>query len=94
MRALVLGMAVGLVACTPTPKPDQQATSGGCGDSRVAKLVGQVWNETRRAETLKTSGARSLRVIAPGTVVTMDYRPDRLNIETDAAGRITRLNCG
>ena len=30
------------------------------------------------------------RVIEPGTKVTRDYRPDRLNIEIDAAGVIVR----
>ena len=35
-----------------------------------------------------------VRIIAPGSAVTMDYRADRLNADLDAAGRITRLWCG
>ncbi|MBS3981521.1 MAG: hypothetical protein KGZ77_17250 [Rhodobacteraceae bacterium] len=34
------------------------------------------------------------RLIYPGTAVTEDYRPDRLNIDLDATGRITGLWCG
>jgi len=34
------------------------------------------------------------RVIAPGTAVTKDYRPDRLNIHLDGSNVITRLSCG
>lgn len=33
------------------------------------------------------------RVIPPGFAVTMDYREDRLNIETDSRGVITKIGC-
>ena len=35
-----------------------------------------------------------VRVIAPGMAVTMDYNAARLNLETDARGRIVRFHCG
>jgi hypothetical protein len=35
----------------------------------------------------------SARVIAPGTAVTDDFRPNRLNIITDDNGVITALQC-
>ena len=93
-RALALMAVAGLTACTPMPRSEVMNDELGCGDGKVTKLVGQVWSESLRAGTLKHSGARELRVIAPGMAVTMDYRPDRLNIETDAQGRITRIKCG
>lgn len=93
-RALGMIALTGLAACAPAPKPAAFGEGSTCGDTRVAKLVGQVWRESQRAKTLKASGAPSLRVIAPRTVVTMDFRPERLNIETDANGRITRIKCG
>lgn len=34
------------------------------------------------------------RIIGPSTAVTMDYRPDRLNVQHDAAGVIIRIFCG
>ena len=34
------------------------------------------------------------RIVGPGIAVTMDYRSDRMNIEIDGAGRITRVYCG
>lgn len=34
------------------------------------------------------------RIIPPGTAVTMDYIPDRLNLEVDSQGQITRVYCG
>lgn len=35
-----------------------------------------------------------VRIVAPGMAVTMDYSEARLTVETDAAGLITRANCG
>lgn len=34
------------------------------------------------------------RVIGPDTLVTQDYRPNRLNAATDANGVVTGLTCG
>ncbi len=34
------------------------------------------------------------RVIGPDTLVTQDYRPNRLNVTTDAAGIVTAVTCG
>ena len=34
------------------------------------------------------------RLIYPGTPVTEDSRPDRLNIDIDQSGRITGVWCG
>jgi len=34
------------------------------------------------------------RVLAPGAPMTMDYRPDRLNVEVTKDGIVRRLYCG
>ncbi|NNU79330.1 hypothetical protein HMH01_02660 [Halovulum dunhuangense] len=38
--------------------------------------------------------APKVRFIGPGDSVTMDNQPDRLNIELDAQGVVTRVYCG
>ena len=43
---------------------------------------------------LAASGAKTLRWVAKGMMVTMDYRGDRLTIHLDAANRVERANCG
>ena len=99
-RAVPIVALLALVGCAPTQTPpsraDQMADlpTEACGQGYVADLLGKRWSDSMRAATLKRSGAKTLRVIAPGTAVTMDYRTDRLNLETDAEGRITRLRCG
>lgn len=94
IRAAILLVLLPLAACATTPEVAGLPDMSGCGDTKVANLIGKHWTEALRAPTQKRAGTQNLRVIAPGDAATMDYRPDRLNIETDADGRVARLKCG
>ncbi len=94
IRFTVLLAVLPLAACVTTPKAEQVSGMSECGSAKAADLISKRWTEALSASTLKRTGARGLRVIAPGDAVTMDYRPDRLNIETDAQGKVVRLRCG
>ena len=37
---------------------------------------------------------RTVRVLPPGSLYTQDYIPQRLNVDVDGGGTITRLWCG
>lgn len=65
-----------------------------CGLGSIGDLVGKAVTETMADDARKRSGARAARVIRPGTMVTMDFRPDRLNIDVDDKGIVTNLRCG
>jgi len=65
-----------------------------CGAAKVQGYLGQKETEPLLAEIGKAANPGTMRVIRPGSAVTMDYRPDRLDIETDLDRRITRLRCG
>ena len=67
---------------------DPASIDDGCGAGRYQHLLGTLVSET------DFSGIDDVRIIPPGTAVTLDYRPDRLNVETDAKGIITRIACG
>lgn len=93
MRFLIpLATLGGCVAAVPVTVP--VAAGGRCDAAPVQALVGQTLTEDMQRAALKSSGARSLRVIPPNAAVTMDYREDRLNIDVDAEGRVTGLKCG
>ena len=64
------------------------ATEDGCGASGYQTLVGS----PLAAVTL--SADLGARIIQPGTAVTTDFNPERMNIEVDAGGRIVRVFCG
>lgn len=83
---LMVAAAALLCACVEPAAPDEDA----CGAAGLQYLVGQ----DEAALAAITFAAERVRVIRPGQPVTMDYSPERLNIELDAAGRIQRLSCG
>lgn len=56
-----------------------------------AALVGKTQGE---AETAIQETKRPYRVLAPGSVATMDYSPDRVNILTDEQGAVKEITCG
>jgi hypothetical protein len=73
----------------PTPPPP-----GKCVADGLAGLTGKTQSEAVTKEALRLSGAKTIRWIAPGMAVTMDYREDRLNLDTDERGKIVRAYCG
>lgn len=79
---------VALTACVQpepaTPAPDADA----CNASSLSGLVGQP--STVLKTMLLPAGTR---VINPGEPVTMDFRPDRMNIEIGTDGRIAKIGC-
>ena len=88
-RSVVLALALALAACVPqepdtTPDPAQV-----CGAAGFQGLIGQP-DSALAGLTLP----QETRIIRPGMAVTMDFRETRLNIETDAEKRISRIYCG
>ena len=81
-----------LAACAGEPDPPQAAPPAAaddpCGASGYASLVGA----NIAAVTLPAD--LNHRIIRPDTVVTMDFVPERLNIEVTADGIVTDLRCG
>jgi Peptidase inhibitor I78 family len=68
---------------------DPQAASRICGADKVQYLLGEPGSQVA---LLGLPGP--LRMIDPGTMVTQDFRPDRINFEMDEAGNIRRISCG
>jgi len=88
-RLVFLGIgAIALAAC----QPDREAapdTAKSCGADALQHLVG----EPRSAFESQNIDAPT-RILPPGSVMTMDHRLDRLNIDLDEEGQITRIWCG
>jgi hypothetical protein len=45
-------------------------------------------------EARTSAGAKTVRVLRPNQVVTMEFNAERLNLTVDDAGRVTRVSCG
>jgi hypothetical protein len=90
-------------ACTPTtdtppaaesPAATDPTTGAQCDATAVQSLVGQTADAATIERARSTSGARTVRSYNTGDAVTQDFRPDRLNVERGADGKIVRLTCG
>lgn len=97
IKFLVPLAAVALAACgasgkapaeSAPPPPDQ------CRASTLGRYLNLLPTDDVKAGIAAQVGQRTIRYIAPGQPVTMDYRIDRLNVETGKDGRIKRLYCG
>lgn len=83
--AMLLMLPLGACVVQAPAQPDLTAS---CGADRLQGLVGQP-----ESVVAAMTFSQPVRIIRPGTPVTMDYRPDRLNIEIDANGRVARVQC-
>ncbi|WP_371225847.1 I78 family peptidase inhibitor [Roseovarius sp. 2305UL8-3] len=96
MRCLALCFLVfGVSACAPTAEPPAPAPLptpeelASCGGNLLMDQIGQP------ADSVDLSAAKEdVRLLPPGSIMTMDHRPRRMNADLDEAGLITRLWCG
>ena len=91
-----LVLVLGAAACVPVsppyagdPDPFPGNAVNACGALDLQYLVGA---PARDLDAMRFN--KPVRVIYPGTAVTMDYNADRLNFEVDRSGRISRVTCG
>ena len=93
MKAVVL-VAMAVAGCTTMDRASNGDVAGDtCNAAAVQDLVGKPVG-TSEADAKRRTGAAVVRSYVTGAALTMDYRADRLNIETDAAGTILKLSCG
>lgn len=89
LGALALLAACDVARVPPAVPPVPVGEADTCGGAQYAGLVGQ---DATALERVLIIG--QVRVIRPGTAVTMDFRPQRLNFEVGEDGRIARIYCG
>lgn len=97
-----------LAGCDPAPS-DAEAHQDRAANTFAGKLVGcagvaegfgrdwvdQPYGEFEAAQDdVSTLPISSLRVIRPGTMVTEDYLPDRLNVTLDKNDMVSKFHCG
>jgi hypothetical protein len=103
IRALFVALALAAAACAPPasetppetpeaeapmPQTREEATAQDtCGAAQYRAMLGS----NLAAVTFPADAG--IRIIQPDTMVTQDFRPDRLNVIVDANGVITALEC-
>lgn len=104
MRSLLLSLVM-LAACAPpqvppaenngpstpaaSPQDAEEATAEDtCGAARFQHLIGALASAIDRAAL-----PAGTRIVAPDSIVTQDFSPQRLNIITGTDGRVSSLAC-
>jgi hypothetical protein len=100
MRRLLLAAASSFASFAATAQPIQPSPIHGdtpghtCNLTGTDRFVGRPGNKMMGEAIKAVSRAAVLRWAPPGTMLTMDYRADRVTIYLDARKKITKITCG
>jgi uncharacterized membrane protein len=92
--AAALMVMVMMAGCATAAEEVPVRGGGHCDAARAQRLIGRARSEGVGAEALRLTGARTVRWIPKGAMVTMDYREDRVNLHLDGDGKVVKVACG
>ena len=99
MRALILGLvAASLPATVPAAVPADNSPQGvtplpRCTQAVLAKYIGKPKSGLVARRMRHATGAKSVRWVPVGTMVSMIYQNDRLTVRLGPDHRITQASC-
>lgn len=98
MRHIVTLALLPLAACTvatsnATADPVPAAPDS-CRNESLAQFTGQPASQELGERMLRASGARIIRWVPKGSVVTMEFSPERVTVLLDGSNRVERASCG
>ncbi len=98
MRQLIALVGLPLAACTvatsDATSDSVPAASGTCRNEMLTQFTGKPASQELGARMLRASGARIVRWVPKGGVVTMDFSPERITVLLDGTNRVERASCG
>jgi hypothetical protein len=97
MRRLLLIASLTLAACSTAPaEPMVHGETPGheCKADGTDHFLGQPGNSDTGTAILRAAHAAVVRWAPPGTMMTMDFRADRVTVSLGPDNRITKINCG
>ena len=94
--ALAALSAIPLAACmvTPSGQPGAGDPVGSCRNEGLSQFIGQPASQDLGARMLRESGARILRWVPKGGIITMEFSADRLTVSLDGSNRVETARCG
>ncbi|MGY4496067.1 I78 family peptidase inhibitor [Pseudomonas sp. TE3610] len=70
------------------------ANDGRCHADGAQFAVGKQASPALLEQARTGSGSQIARILKPRDVMTLEYRSDRVNLNADDSGKVTRVNCG
>jgi len=83
-------------SCSTTAQPVPRSSPDGalCTADQLIRFKGLLATAELGRKIQRASGARIFRWLPKGTVVTMEYNADRVNVVLDEANRVETARCG
>lgn len=72
--------------------PVQEASM--CDATKAQFAVGQAYSDALAEQARTAAGAKIVRRLVPGQIITMEFSGERLNLDTDSAGKVIDVRCG
>lgn len=96
MRLMPLLLSLPLAACASVASepPVTGAPLAACRGDALPSFTGRQATQELGSEMLAASGAKVIRWVAKGMMVTMDYSDQRITVNLDGANRVERASCG
>jgi len=94
MRKLALFSPALLAACATAPAPHGGDPGYVCHNNGLDRFAGRPATSEVGAEMLGASGARTIRWVRFGAMITMEFSPSRLTVRLDPQSRVASATCG
>jgi hypothetical protein len=95
MRRASALTSLALAACGTAPANGPESLpAGSCRDEGLIVFMGRDATPETGTDLMRESGARVLRWVPKGSMITMDFSADRLTVYLDSNNKIEKLSCG
>lgn len=91
---LALTTVAACAAQGQSPLATPVVSAGLCAGDGLGRFVGQPATAELGRDILRQTGASSLRWVAEGMMVTMEFRQERVTVHLDRSNRVKRAVCG
>ena len=92
--AMLAGCSTTSTESTTDPVTTTDTGHSRCEAKAAEFTIGKKASPALLEQARVRAGAQNARILKPDDMVTLEYRSDRLNLNTDANLVITRINCG
>jgi hypothetical protein len=96
MRKMLFVAILVATSCSTAPASPPLGDDAGyvCRAGTTDRFIGQAATAELGVRMLAASGARQLRWVPYGGMITMDYSPSRLTVRLDQQNRVESASCG
>ncbi|KPX96530.1 putative Lipoprotein [Pseudomonas amygdali pv. mori] len=88
------GAEASVKADAPASASNANAIPGRCDAGLGQFAIGKPASIDLLSQVRARTGSQDARILGPDDMVTLEYRSERVNVNTDASGKVTRINCG